>query len=90
MLRFDQVAPQIIQIGDSCMSSYESLSLPDRFESPHPSLSHPGRLMRLLGPIISILICHMECFGYDLSMSHTIASQFIRHDLPRRTTMAFQ
>ena len=39
---------QIEQIGHSSMDRHKSLSLSDRLESAHPSLSYPGRLMRLL------------------------------------------
>ena len=40
---------------DSGMCTQKSLGLPYRFESPHPSLPHPRRLVRLLCPIIGVL-----------------------------------
>jgi len=46
------------------MGCHESLGLPHRFESPHTSLSYPGVLMRLLGPIILILFSAVDCGGY--------------------------
>ena len=73
----------------------ESLGLPHRFESPgcrttHPSLSHPGRLVTLLSPIIFILLSTVYRARNQLPMSDTIAAQLIRHDLSGLTTMATQ
>ena len=69
------------------MSGHESLSLPNRFESPHPSLPYPGRLMRLLHPIILILFSAMNDIWHQLSMSDWVAAQFVGHDLPGLTTV---
>jgi hypothetical protein len=46
--------------------------------------------MRLLGPVILILLSTVNNFRHQLSMRHTIASQFIRHDLPGLSTMTAQ
>jgi len=56
MLSPAQVPAKVEQITDSSMRGHKSLSLPDRLEAPHTSLSHSGRLMRLLSPIILILL----------------------------------
>ena len=64
------------------MSTQESLSLPDRFELTHPSLPHPGRFMRLLGPVILILLITMDRVWHQFSMRHAITAQFVRHNLP--------
>ncbi len=45
------------------MGTQKSLRLTDRFKSPHPTLSHPSRLMRLLGPIILILLSTVNHLG---------------------------
>ena len=82
MLSPDQVPTQVEQITDSSMSTQESLSLPYRFELAHPSLSHPGRLMRLLCPIILILLSTVDRLRNQLPMGDSIAAQFICHDLP--------
>jgi hypothetical protein len=42
------------------MSPQKSLSLLDRFELPHPSLTYLGRFMRMLGPIVGILRIIMD------------------------------
>jgi hypothetical protein len=72
------------------MRSNESLSLPDRFELPHSSLSLPGRFMRLLCPIVLILLSTVDRFRYEFTMCDTITTQFVRHDLPVLTTMTSQ
>ncbi len=61
MLSLDQVPSQIEQITHRSMGTQKPLSLPYRFELSHPSLSHPGRLMRLLGPIILVLLSAVGC-----------------------------
>ena len=47
MLSAHQVPAQVEYIVDRSMSTQESLRLPDRIELAHPTLSHPGRLVRL-------------------------------------------
>jgi hypothetical protein len=56
VLSADQAPSLFEQVTNSGMSTQESLCLPNRFELAHPSLPDPGRLMRLLGPIILILL----------------------------------
>ena len=53
----------------------------------HPPLSHPGRFMGLLGPIVGILRSIVDYVRHQLSMGNTITAQFIRHDLPGFVTM---
>ena len=64
------------------MGTQESLSLPDRFELPHPSFPYPGCFVRLLGPIILILLRTVDRLWYKLPMSNAITAQFIGNDLP--------
>jgi hypothetical protein len=64
------------------MRTQETLSLSGRLKLPgcrstHPSLSHPGRLVRLLRPIILILFSTVYRLGYQLTMRYSIASQLI-------------
>jgi len=54
MLSPDQMSAQIEKIMDSGMGAQKSLSMPGRLELTHLPLSQPGRLMRLLCPIILI------------------------------------
>ena len=56
--------------------------MPYGFEFPHPSLPHPGRLMRLLCPIILILFSAVDHFGHQLPVSNSIAAKLVSHDLP--------
>jgi hypothetical protein len=78
----DQVTAQVEQIGYSSMSTQKSLGLPRRLEPPHTPLPHPGRLVRLFGSIIRILISHMNGFWNNLPVSYWIATQFVRDNLP--------
>ncbi len=81
-----QMPTQIKQITDSGMCTYKALRLPHRFELTHPSLSHPGRLVRLLCAIILILFGAVDHIWHQLTMRHSIASQFIGDNLPGLTT----
>ena len=82
MLCPDQVSTEIEQITDRCMSTQESLGLPHRLELPHPSLSDPGHLMRLLCSIVLIPLSTVDRLGDQLPMRYTIAPQFLRNYLP--------
>jgi len=65
---------EVEQIADRGMGTQKSLRLPGRLELTHPSLPDPGRLMRLLSPIILILLCTVDRLWYQLTMCNTIAS----------------
>ena len=69
------------------MGTQESLSLPGRLKLTHPPLSRPGRLVRLLRPIILILLSTVDRLGHQFPMRYTITSQFIGHDLPGLSAM---
>ena len=56
------------------MGTRKSLSLLDRLKITHPSLSHPGRLVRLLRLIILILFKTADSLRNQLPMSDVIAS----------------
>ena len=90
MLRPDEMPSQIEQITDGSVGTQKPLSLTYGLESPHPPLPHPGRLMGLLYPIILILLSTVDRLGHQLTMSNTIAAQFVGHDLSGLTTMASQ
>jgi hypothetical protein len=64
------------------MSPQKSLSLLDRFELPHPSLSYSGRLMGLLCSIVSVPVIYMNRTGDHFSVSNAITTQLIRNDFP--------
>ena len=63
MVRPDRVSAKIEQVRHSSMGTQKSLSLLHRLEPTHSSLSHPGRLMRLLRPIILVLFCTVDRVG---------------------------
>ena len=69
------------------MSTQESLCLPDRLKPSHPSLPDPGRLVRLLGPIILILLSTVDRLGNQFPMCNAIAAQSIGDYLPRFTAV---
>jgi hypothetical protein len=48
---------------------------------PHPSLSYPCSLIRLFCPIIPILFGTVDRLGYQLTMSDSVAQQFVRNGL---------
>jgi hypothetical protein len=70
------------------MGTQKLLSLTDRLEPSHHSLSHPGRFMGLLCPVIGISRIVMNNVRHKLTMSNAIASQLVSHDLSGFTTMA--
>jgi hypothetical protein len=72
------------------MGSHKPLSLRHRFESSHPSLPHPGRLVRLLGTIVGISVSDMYGFRHHFPMRYRVATQLVRHDLPGFTAMISQ
>jgi hypothetical protein len=82
----DQMPSKIEQIANCRMGTQESLSLLHRFESSHPTLSHPGRFMRLLRPIVRVSRRIVDYIRHQFSMGHTVASQFVRHDVPGLAT----
>ena len=64
------------------MGSYEALRLGYSFEFAHPPLQDPGRLVRLLCSVISILICYMNDLRHHLALGDSLAPQLVGHDLP--------
>ncbi len=78
---------EIEKIIDCCVCAQESVSLPGRLEPTHPSLSHAGRFMRLLSPIILILLSTVDRFRNQFPMGNAIACQLVSYDLPRFTAM---
>ncbi|MFT4875131.1 MAG: hypothetical protein ACJARU_000110 [Congregibacter sp.] len=81
------MSTKIEKIADRRISSQESPSLLYCLEPPHTSLRHPGRLMRLLCPIVGILAVVMNNVWHYFSMSNAVAPQLIRHDLLGFTAM---
>ena len=55
-----QMATESEQIADHRVYSQEALSLPRRFEAPHPPLPLSGQLVGNLGPIVRVLRCHVR------------------------------
>ena len=56
------------------MSTQKSLRLPCRFEPPHHPLSHSGRFMGLLGPIVRVLGIIMNKIPQQFMVSNTVAA----------------
>ena len=90
MFSADQVLTEIEQIVDCSVGTQESPSLSNRLELPHPSFPDPGRLMRLLCPIIFILFSTEDRLENQLTMGNTITPQLICHDLPGFTLVTPQ
>jgi hypothetical protein len=42
--------------------------------------------MRLLSPIVRVSRCIVDYIRHQFSMGHTVASQFVRHDIPGLAT----
>jgi hypothetical protein len=42
--------------------------------------------MRLLSPIVRVSRCIVDYIRHQFSMGHTVASQFVRHDVPGLAT----
>lgn len=42
--------------------------------------------MRLLCPIVPVSLCIVDYIRHQFSMGHTVASQFVRHDVPGLAT----
>lgn len=81
---------KVEESGDSCMSTQDTLRLLGRLELAHPSLSHPGRLMRLFSPIIRILRSVVNDIWHQFAMGKAIAAQLIGYYLPGFFTIAPQ
>ena len=64
------------------MRVQKPLSLPNRLESPHPSLPYSCRLMRLFGSIILVLLSTVGRVGNQLTMCNSITPQFVGNDFP--------
>ena len=86
----DQVPTQVENILHRSMLSHEALGLPHRLETTHPSLSNPGRLVRLFSPVILILPSTVDRFRHHFPVSDRIAPQLVSHDLPGFDTMRTQ
>ena len=72
------------------MHTQESLSLVHRLESSHSPLSDSCWLVREFCPIVGILRRVVNRLGDLLSMSDTVASQFVRDDLPGFTAVTLE
>ena len=83
----DQVPSKIEQIADGSMGGDESLRLAHRFESPHPTLSNPGRLVGLLSAVILILFGTVDRFRNQLPVGHPVTSQLVSYDFPGFASM---
>ena len=72
------------------MRVQKPLSLPNRLELSHPSFSNPGRLMGLLCSSILVLLSAVDRIGNQLTMCHSITTQFVGSNLPELAAMAVQ
>ena len=82
------MTPEIEKVVNSRMNIWKSLRLQSRFEPAQSALANSSRLMRQFRAIISVLRCVMNRLGCQFPMGRTVASQLIRHDLPRRVLKA--
>ncbi len=82
------MTPEIEKVVNSGMDTQKSLRLQGRFEPTHPPLPNSSRLMRQFGAIVGIVRRIMNRPRSQFPMGDTVASQLVRHDLPRLTLMA--
>jgi hypothetical protein len=84
------VATEVEKIVYSRVHIKESLRLSPRFETAHTPLSNASRLMWKLSSIVRIMGRVVYRLGYQLAMSHTVASQLVRHDLAWLIPVTFE
>jgi hypothetical protein len=84
------MATEIEKVTDSHMDIENSLRLQFRFEPAPSALANSSRLMRQFSAIIGLLRCVMNRLRCQFPMGDTVASQSIRHDLPRLILMVFE
>src|SRR5947199_1336981 len=61
----------------------ETLGVPSRLEPSHSLLPLPRRLMRVLGPVVSITMLSMSNAGHHDPFCGPVATQFVRNDHTR-------
>lgn len=77
MLGRNQMPPQIEQIVNSSVRVQKALRLLSGPELSHAALSDPRWLVWKFGSIVGVLRGVVNCVGYELAMSNTIAPQFV-------------
>jgi hypothetical protein len=77
-------------VGDLIMDGKKPLHLPWRLEPLHDALSSPGRLMRILRPVVKAFVLPMLDTGHDLPLSGGVAAQLVGDQHPRRSRLLLQ
>ena len=68
----------------------EPLGLPRRGEAFHHPFADPGRLMRVLGPVVEVLRPAVLHRRHRLAPSDLVAAQFVGHQHPRHLLQALE
>ena len=77
-------------LGDGAIGGEEPLGVPWRFEPLHASLPLAGRLVGVLRPIVQIPVLTMFHPWEDLSLSSSVALEFVSHDHARHVGQALE
>jgi hypothetical protein len=85
MASANQMTPEIEKVVNSRMDIWKSLRLSSRFEPAHTALANSSRLMRQFSAIIGVLRCVMNHLESQFPVGHTVASQLIRCQYPRKS-----
>src|SRR5450631_127401 len=75
---------------DHSESREESLSVPRRLEATHPPFPFPGRLMRILCPIIQPALLLVRHRRYHFYLRRRIAAEFVGDDCSGDVLKSFQ
>jgi len=74
------VAARAAVVGDRAIRGEEALGVAGMLEPPHPPLSLPGRLVRMLRPIVAPLVLPMLDTRQDLALRRPVTGQLVGDD----------
>lgn len=77
-------------LGDGIIGREEALGLAGGLEPLHASLPLAGRLVGVLRPIVKIPVLAMFHSWEDLSLSSSVALEFVSHDHARHVGQALE
>ena len=88
--RLHEVAAKAKEVLCEAMECQEFLGLPWGFEPSHRPFSLPRRFVRDFGSIVRIDVVDVRHRGHDRTMSGIIASEFVSHQPPGFSPLAFE
>ena len=77
-------------VANGRMDCQKSLRLPGRLEAAHVAFPPPAVLVGHLGPVVLVPCGSVGCRQPEVSAGGRIASQFVRDQLPWRSTLSLQ